>query len=147
MGLTLLSALRFLGLLVVHILIAVIGTAILDTGISRAIASHTMIAVFWKESVLSIVCATLIGFGLWRMWRTDAAKWTWVLPLLWFLFGLLAGAGRDIWGAHESILQQPSPQRMRDFFLFTIPLIRAVAYSVGAFVASRLYRTAVAPGP
>jgi hypothetical protein len=78
------------------------------------------------------------------MWPSDAAKWTWVVPLLWFLFGLLVGAGRGIWGAHESVRQQPSSKQMIDFFAFTIPAIRAAAYSLGAFVASRVYRT-VAP--
>jgi hypothetical protein len=140
-----LNALRFLGFLLVNVLIAVIGTAILETGISMAIPSHTMIAVFWKELVLSIVCATLIGFGVWRMWRTNAAKWTWVVPLFWFLFGLLAGAGRGIWGAHESVLQQTSAQEMRNFLVFTVPLIRAAAYSVGAYISSIVYRGVVAP--
>lgn len=139
-----LTALRFLGFLLINVLIAVVGTAILDTGISRAFASHTMIAVFWKESLISVVFATSLGFGVWRMWRTEAAKWTWVVPLLWFLFGLLAGVGRGIWGTHESVLQSQSPRQMIDFLAFTIPLIRAAAYSVGAFVASRVYRT-VAP--
>ena len=140
-----LSALRFIGFLLVNVLIAVIGTAILNTGISRAIPSHTMSAVFWKEVILSVVCATLIGFGVWRMWRNNAAKWTWVVPLLWFLFGLLVGAGRGIWGAHESVLQQTSAKEMRNFLLFTVPLIRGTAYSVGAYIASVVYRGVVAP--
>ena len=140
-----LSALRFLGLLLVNVLVAVIGTAILDTGISRAIPSHTIVAVLWKEMALSIVCATLIGFGMWRTWRSEAAKWTWVIPLLWFVFGLFAFAGRGIFGPLPfSSASNAGAAEMRSFFAFTIPLIRAIAYSVGACISSFVYPRAVA---
>jgi len=140
--------LKFGGLLLVNLVVAVIGTAILDTGMSRVIPSHSIAAILWKEFILSIVCAAFIGFGMWRTWRNSAAKWTWVLPPVWFAFGYLTIAGRgDVWGrlsgfGSGSVLGAPD---VRSFFLFTVPLVRAISYAVGAFLSSLLYPAPVIP--
>ncbi len=134
--------LKFSGLLLVNLVVAVIGTAILDTAFQGAISSHSVAAMVWKELFFSIVCAGFIGFGMWRTWRNSAAKWIWVLPAVWFVFGFLTIAGHgDVWGrlsgfGSESVLSAPD---VRSFFLFTVPLVRTVAYSVGAYVSSLLY--------
>ena len=142
-----LRALKFSGLVAVNLVVAVIGTAILDTLFRRAIPPHSIAALIWKECVLSIVCAAFIGFGMWRTWRNSAAKWTWVPASAWFALGLLAVArhgkvvgqlfGFGIWG--------PGAAEVRSFFAFTVPLVRAVSYSVGAYVSSLLYAAPVAP--
>ena len=140
--------LKLVGLLLVNLVVAVIGTAILDTGMSRVIASHSIAAMVWKEFILSIVCAAFIGFGMWRTWRNSAAKWTWVLPAVWFAFGYLTIAGRgDVWGrlsgfGSGSVLGAPD---VRSFFLFTVPLVRAISYSVGASLSSLLYPARAIP--
>jgi hypothetical protein len=140
------SSLRFLGLLLLNVFVAVIGTAVLDAGLCRAIPGpHTIYAVLWKETALSIICASFIGFGMWRRWRSKAAKWTWVIPSLWFALGSLAIAGHGIWGPLSvSSVSYLGAAEARSFFLLTIPLIRAVAYSVGAYISSSVYRSAVA---
>ena len=138
--------LKFSGLLLINLVVAVIGTAILDTAVRRAIPSHSVAAIVWKELFFSIVCAGLIGFGMWRTWRSSAAKWTWVLAAVWFLFCYLTIAGQGaVWGrlfglGSESDLNAPD---VRSFFLFTVPLVRAVAYSVGAYLSSLLYAAPV----
>lgn len=135
-----LKALRFFGLLSLNVFVAVIGTAVLDTAVTRAIPPYTMGAVFAKEIALSIICASLIGFGMWRMWRSEPARWTWVIPSLWFIWGLLAVAGRGIWGPlWGSSASSLGAAEMRSFFLFTVPLIRAVAYSAGAYISSFVF--------
>ena|ERR1039458_3499388 len=134
--------LKFGGLLVVNLVVAVIGTAILDTGMRRVIPPHSIAAMVWKEFILSIICAAFIGFGMWRTWRNSAAKWTWVLPAVWFAFGYLTIAGHgEVWGrlsgfGSRSVLSAPD---VRSFFLFTVPLVRAISYSVGAYLSSLLY--------
>jgi hypothetical protein len=137
-----LNALKFSGLLLVNLIVAVFGTAILDTAVSRVIPSHSVAAVVWKEFILSVVLAAFIGFGMWRTWRNRAAKWIWVLPAAWFTFGffVIAGHGK-VWGelsgfGSGSVLTVPDA---RSFFLFTIPLVRAISYSVGAYFSSLLY--------
>ena len=136
------SALKFGALLLVNLVVAIIGTAILDTALRRVIPPHTIAATVWKELTLSIVCAAFVGFGMWRTWRNSASKWTWVLPVVWFAFGYLTIAGHgDVWGrlpgfGSGSVLSAPN---IRSFFLFTVPLVRAVSYSVGAYLSSLLY--------
>jgi hypothetical protein len=59
-----LHALKFFGLLVVNIAVAVIGTAILTTALGQTFHPHSLGAILWKEWSLSIGCAAVIGFGL-----------------------------------------------------------------------------------
>jgi len=144
-----LRALKFSGLVVINLVVAVIGTAILVTALRRAIPSHSIAAVVWKECILSMVCAAFIGFGMWRTWRNSAAKWTWVLPAAWFGLGLLAVAGRgDVWGQLFGFGSGNAfgAAEVRSFFLFTVPLIRAISYSVGAYISSLLYLAPVPSG-
>ena len=137
-----LRLLRFLGLLIVHTVVAVIGTAVLEYAIWRVFPAHSVVGVLWREWIFSIVFATSIGIGMWRRWKSSTANWTWVIPALWFTVGVLSVAGRGdatgrIFGVHtESVLTRPDT---RSFFTFTVPLIRAIFYSVGAYISSRLY--------
>lgn len=135
----LLNALSFFGLLLLNVVVAVIGTAVLEATLGRIIPAHTVTAIFWKEIAVSVACATLVGFGMWRTWRSEAAKWTWVVPLLWFAFGLSVFAGHGIWGPLSFGSANNVAAEIRSFFLFTIPLVRAVAYSVGAYISSFRY--------
>lgn len=143
-----LPVLKFCGFLLVNLVVAVIGTAILDSALWRVIPSHSVAAIVWKEFIFSIVCAAFIGFGMWRTWRSSAAKWTWVLPAVWFAFGYLTIAGHgDVWGrlsgfGSGSVLTAPD---VRSFGLFTVPLVRAISYSVGAYLSSLLYSATVVP--
>ncbi len=138
--------LKFCGFLLINLVVAVIGTAILDTAVRRVIPSHTVSAIVWKEIILSIVCAAFIGFSMWRTWRSSAAKWTWVPAALWFVFGYLTIAGNaNVWGrlsgfSSGSVLSAPD---VRTFFAFTVPLIRAISYSLGAYISSLVYHTRV----
>jgi hypothetical protein len=138
--------LKFLGSLLINVAAAVIGTAILDTEVRRLIPTHTVAAIVWKEIILSVVCAAFIGFFMWRTWRSSAAKWIWVLAALWFVFGYLAVARTgNVWGrlsgfSSGSVLSAPDA---RTFFTFTVPFIRAVSYSLGAYISSLVYHARV----
>jgi hypothetical protein len=135
--------LKFCGSLVINLVVALLGTAILDTELRRAIPTHTVAAIVWKEIILSIVCAAFIGFFMWRTWRNSAAKRIWVLAALWFVLGYLAIArSANVWGrlsgfSSEGVLSAPD---VRTFFAFTIPLIRAVSYSIGACISAQVYQ-------
>jgi len=143
-----LRTLKFSGTLLINLLVAVIGTAIIDTEVRRAFPTHTVSAIVWKEIILSVVCAAFIGFFMWRTWRSAAAKWVWVLPALWFFVGYLTISGSpNVWGrlwgfSSGSVLAAPDA---RTFVAFTVPLIRAISYSVGASISSLIYRPTVAP--
>jgi hypothetical protein len=66
--------LKFVGLLLVNLAVAVIGTATLESALWRVISSHSVAAIVWKEFIFSIVCAAFIEFGMWRTLRNSAAK-------------------------------------------------------------------------
>jgi hypothetical protein len=69
---TMLRALKFGRLLVINVVVAIIGPAILETAIGRVFPAHSLVTVLWKEWILSITCAASIGFWMWHMWRSDA---------------------------------------------------------------------------
>jgi hypothetical protein len=143
---TMVRALKFGGFVVIHVIIAVIGTAVLDTALRRTIP-HSMAATLWKECILSIICAAGIGFSVWRIWQNSAAKWTWVLPAAWFAVGLVATGGREhVLGRLVGFGNFGAPE-MRSFFAFTVPLIRAVFYSLGACISSLLQPATLAFRP
>jgi hypothetical protein len=138
--------LKFAGSLLINLAAAVVGTVILDAEVRKLIPTYTVAGIIWKELILSIVCAALIGFFMWRTWRSSAAKWIWVLAAPWFVFGYLTIArSANVWGrlsglSSESVLCAPD---VRTFFAFTIPLIRAISYSLGAYISSLVYHTRV----
>ena len=143
-------ALRFCSLLMLNVLVAVVCTAILEAPIARLFHPRSIERILWKEIALSVVCAGVIGFFMWRTWRTSATKWTWIVPALWF-------GGRSVLAALASVrsssstagnilfqffggrgLEAPSMSPWVPFFLFTVPLVRGIAYSAGAYLSSLL---------
>jgi hypothetical protein len=140
-----LRTLRFVGFLIVHTVIAIIGTAIVEHAIWRLVPAHSVVGILWKECILSATCAMLIGFGMWKIWPTSAAKWAWVPLALWFTFGFLTRQG-DVWGGlfgfHSgTVLVAPDT---RSFFEFTVPLLRAASYSIGECISSLLFSAPLA---
>ena len=139
-----LRALKFGFLVLIHFLIAVIGTAILDTTLRRRVlsSSHSFSAIIWTECILSIVCALGLGFSLWRVWPSSAAKYTWVLAAAWFAIGLLATPSNVMGRLFPLRLGDSlSVKEIRSFFAFTVPLIRAICYSLGLYISSAVRST------
>jgi hypothetical protein len=144
-----LRILKFASFVVIHLIIAVIGTAILDTSLHRRLATpcHSFSTIIWTECLLSIVCAIGLGFSVWRIWPNSAAKYTWVPATAWFAIGFVATLGRNEvlgrlfpFGSGASF----GPAEIRSFFAFSVPLIRAICYSLGAYISS-LLRAAPVP--
>jgi hypothetical protein len=134
-----LDALKFFGLLVVNIVVAVVGTAILTTAIGQAFHAHSLGAILWKEWSLSIGCAAVIGFGMWRTWQSRVAHWTWVVPALWFgaRFIVAIGHGPLLFQfSGEACVDGVRPIGCINWFVFSMPFVRSVFYSLGAFAAS-----------
>ena len=150
-------SLKFCGALILNTIVALIGTAVLESTIGKAFRSQTLAAVLWKEWTLSLLCAAFVGFFIWRTWRVSAAMWVWVLPSIWFGLHLVLALSAS---RSESVLvagglwSQVSGTTCKDgvralgcwkFFVVTIPFIRGVAYSVGAYLPSLVSKTSSQP--
>jgi hypothetical protein len=125
-------------------MVAIMATAIAVHSIWKVAPAHSISAMLWKECISSAVCATSIGFGVRRIWQTSVEKWTWVPAVIWFAFGFLISHG-DVWGSllpvHSgSVFDAPDA---RSFFAFTVPLIRATFYSIGAYTSSMTFSAEV----
>jgi len=110
-------ALKFFGFLVINVVVALIGTAIVDSTIGKVFPAHSLVTVLWKEWILSMVCAVFIGFGI--------------------SFFLAIGSGA-VWSQFcgTGCANGIRSVECRNFFVFTIPFIRSVSYSLGAYVSS-----------
>jgi uncharacterized membrane protein YbjE (DUF340 family) len=150
----LMNKLRFCGLLLLHLFTSLIGTAIISSFLGRFYTANSFSAALGKEWVLSVVCAALLGFFVRLRFQSSSAAWTWTLPTIWFCVGLLMA-----FGARGSASAMPNDagiwtkfsgtgcsEGMRsvaclNFFLFTIPWIRCISYSIGALLCSPLRPT------
>jgi len=151
-GATNTTRIKQLGMFLLDTLIAVIGTVIVESPLWRMIPVHTIPSVIVKMWVLSLVCAALLGFAMYRTWNSNTAKRAWILPAAWFAFGLLVGlgdphksvlsTGRD-WSGFSGIDCESGghAEGCSNFFMFTIPLLRSLAYSVGAILASQVLKS------
>jgi len=125
-----------LGWLAIHLLTAVIGTAVLEAMIAPAFHPRSFSSILWKEWALSLSCAAFIGFFMQRTWKHGITKWVWVLPTLWLVFGtFLVSRELGLWNEMTGRNCRITQWGCRDFYLFTIPFVRAVAYSIGAQVS------------
>ncbi len=145
-----LDKLKTLGMFSLDVLVVTIGTAVVESPITRLIKTHSIAQVLCKESILSVLIATLLGFGMYRTWRSRTAKYVWVVTTAWFLlgtalyFGSLHGQVRvfaqpTFWLQFSGAACDTDSFSCVSFFVFTIPLIRSIGYSAGAVLSSRLY--------
>ena len=117
-------ALRFLELLLLHMLMAIIGSAIAVGAMWKMLPSHSVMGVLWKECAFDNICTAMLGFGMCRVLRTPATKWVWVLPSVWFAFGFLTRNG-DVFGGlidQRSVLAPPDTKASsRLLFRYFVP--------------------------
>src|SRR4051794_36341946 len=153
-----LNALKFCALLVANFAVALMGPAVLDATIGRVIPAHTLATVLWKVWSLNILFAAVIGFGMWRSWQTKAAIWTWTVPTLWlaiFIFAFVNSGQSSVFSpsptsqvaslfSGRECVYNNSAVGCRYFFVCTVPFIRGVAYSVGAFLSSLIFTRSAA---
>ena len=143
------SVLRKVGVFLGHLLVAWLGTAILTAPIAMAYHPASVAGVLWRELILSVFGGGLIGFGMYRTWRSKIGLWSWTLPTVLFAFHALSvwlinsqsalvptsGLWYRMFGFN--CVNQVSGMRCVPFFIFTIPLVRALAYSLGTLVGVR----------
>jgi hypothetical protein len=136
--------LRFVGAFALNLAIAILGTTVVESPIwstwSQFGRAHSAYGIEAREWFLSLTIAAVLGFFIGRR-RTTTAIWVWTLPVVFFAFGALTYSGRS----GSSVLGEggfrehffapnclADPHNCRDFFTFTVPAARTVAYSLAA---------------
>jgi hypothetical protein len=145
---------KFSGILILNVLMAVLGTAALEAEIGSVIRPHSIVGLLWKWWSLDLFCAALIGFLVWRRWKTQASKWTWAVPAVWFglrfFFALMSHeqqsvlvGGRGIWYQFSGADCQNGYRAGSgcvNYWAFTAPCVRGISYSIGAYLSSKINR-------
>lgn len=134
--------LRAIGYVVLNTLIAVFGTAAIETRIPHAIP-HSGSDVIWREWITSTIVAALLGVVASHYRTSKTAGWAWLIPAGVFAFSVVVYLfGRNIrfWGHFSgydcAITLEESD--CHGFLSITVPLIRGTSYSAAAYFALRL---------
>lgn len=145
------QAARVAGLFILDLFGAVVVPAILEGSVWRLIPVHSVAAVVVKEWCLSLPCSAFMGLMMYRFWRSGTSKWVWILPALWFGSEAIPYAARPdthsvfsknsgFWFHFSGAACATEISNCRDFYAFTVPLIRALSYSGAALLASCVLR-------
>ena len=123
------AGIRNTALWLLNLFVALFGTAVVETPLSRLFHPHTITDVIVRTYALSALIAFVLGFFVYRHWKPSMAKWVGLAGLCWFLFGMFLSVGRgSLWNqlsgtACEYRLQATG---CRNYFVFTLPALRTV---------------------
>jgi hypothetical protein len=120
-------------------LIAVFGTAVINSPLSKLYRPQSINAVLVRELSLSVIVSALLGFLIYHRWQTDTARWVWIIGLAFLglrsLLLLLGGSEGGLWFQISGVAcGEGFGIACRNYFVVTIPSVRAISYSAGAWV-------------
>ena len=121
--------------------VALFGTAVVEAAISRFFHPHTITDVLVRTYALSAAIAFVLGFFVYRQWKPSMARWVGLGGLCWFLLGAFLSVGRrSLWDQMSGTACEYGLQAIgcRNWFVFTLPALRAVLYSLGALLCWRV---------
>ena len=147
---------RDAGIFILNLLVAVMGTAALVfpfTFFPRQQGAVVLKSDLLTADFLNVLAAFGLGYFPYRNWRPTASKWIWLFGLCWFVCGALraldASNGAALWEISREDAAFDLDSSYKNFYnlqsfyhwlLFTLPLLRTVFYSAGAFCCSRVGR-------
>jgi hypothetical protein len=157
--------LRKVGLYLGHVATALIGTAIIASPMWKLHRPRSVSGALWQDIVTGFVCAAFLRLIATKISRERLGVWVWVAIVPFFILHIvstLAGGSADsvLAPAHDiwarifgfDCIDERYVGQCGNFFEFTVPLVRTVAYSLGAvigfqaFVPSPQGETASSPG-
>ncbi len=110
---------------------------------------HSKVFLVLTDCLFAALAAAMIAISLHLVWRLVQARWAWVLFLLWFgsgaAFYLLVaaphGPGSDFWKHFSGFncALRGGRAACYDFFIFTVPLLRGVSYSLTAWLLATFF--------
>jgi len=119
---------------------SVLGTGGIEAIVGPLYRPHSGRSAILKAWVLDVAIAALLGVIAQLSLRTSTMRWAWVLPAIAFStrassYAVSAGNIFDHFSGQACAIElQGRP--CSDFFLFTVPLVRALSYSVAAAFAT-----------
>jgi hypothetical protein len=124
-----------------NLVVALFGTAVVEASLSHLFHPYSITDVLLRTYGLSAVIAFVLGFFVYRQWKSFMAKWVGLGGLCWFLFGIFLSVGRGgLWDQMSGTACEYGLQAIgcRNWFVFTLPTLRTVLYSVGAWLCWRV---------
>lgn len=124
-----------------NLAVAVIGTKVAEDPFDKFVhfSDRTKAAVL-KEVLLSACVAFVLGYFVCYKWHLTSAKWVWVAGVSWFglrAFGVLDGPpGTLLWEMSKS--RAAFDIDIFNDWVYTLALLRTIAYSAGAVCCFRL---------
>ncbi len=133
------------GSFVLNMLVAVFGVGAMGTAFGVLLHPHSIPMVLWRACTLGLVFGVILGFSIFKIFGARSAKWVWTVPALLFgarvfmLIGMNLGLSHT-WRQMSGVTCAEGaniPNCGVNFFAFTIPLIRSLSYSTGAYLAQQ----------
>jgi hypothetical protein len=133
--------LREAGSLLLNLIAPVFGTALIEAPFDRLYHPHTLRAVLLKGYIFSAVFAFALGFFVFRRWKPGAAKWTALWGIGWFAVGVCLDVTHgSVWSrmSGTACSEGLRAAHCMNWFIFSLPAVRTVFYSAGAWLCLRL---------
>jgi hypothetical protein len=140
---------RFAGSLLINLFLAVFGTGALETMFGVLYHPNSIPLLLWKSVGMGLLFGVLLGGLMYKFFKPAAAKWVWILPAVWFCWRIFLFVSpelsfRYVWQQMSGtvcISESRAQGCGTTFFVFTLPLIRAIAYAAGAKAMMLLLKT------
>jgi hypothetical protein len=138
------KVLRAAGIFFLNLLIAVVGTAVVAAPFEHFVHySERARVTLLKADVLNVTLAFVLGYLAYAQRQQALAKWVWTAGVFWFglrALHILGGVdGRVFWELNPKI-SAIDWDSFVSWSGFTLPLLRAISYSGGAFCRSVMVR-------
>jgi len=132
--------------LVLHTLTAVFGPVLITPELSRALHLPSLHRTgLWLFALSDITVVFAFGFLVFRLRRLALAKWIWVIGVVWFSYFFIAAVreGTPLWPDFSGTTCLDVRTYLNcGWWVATVPALRTIFYSLGAFVCSRRSLTA-----
>lgn len=125
------------GALFLNILLAVLGTAIIESPFERYTVVVSGRQSFFNMDLMTSVFAFGLGFSIYHLTPMVTAKWVWIIGLFWYAQKALLDPNHILlWEVSATRSAMLDFQAMANWSIYTLPGLRMLFYSAGALCCS-----------
>ena len=133
-------AVRGVGVFLLNVVVAVLGTAVLESPFEHYAHVFSLRESLLLMDLLTAAFAFGVGYSVYWRWQPAASKWAWIAGVCWL--GQRAIFPPDgnhvvIWEMHATNSVFLDVERLGNWSVYTLPFLRTTFYSVGAYCCSR----------